>query len=1116
MAPDVAAARPKSEHVSAREGSKAEPSRAGRAPPRSALPPLLRLQRSAGNFAVQRALGIANQRTTEGATASRLATSLEHEADLAAFAFDRDAPLEAGAIRPGPLGPETRVPAERALGAPLGNVRIHTGARADAAAHGLAARAFALDADVVVGARGIADRAAERRLLAHELAHVVQQRAHGVAVQRSPDPPPPAPAPVASYPTLSQVLTDDGTAFRPGYEELQQRYAAYRQTSPKPAGPERWVKLARGSNREALLRILGPNLGEQIEPDDPDEADVLRLSDLTRPEGYTAEQERQDLELLRRYPGALDARLTSIPSQQLERGEIAGGYVRIASGTVGEALAEPVLQLRLAQLRQQYSDAQVFRNVRVRMPVGTNADGSVMLSPPLLFSDGIIGRITGSGLPGAGLQLQILYVQEVKSGARGGQEATEQTFRWIEGNIADGARIVLENGLEFEYDPTAPGGVRGLMSAPRGIVAGRGVAQLGAGSSMGIAAPVERVELARTPAQMRYLAGLLLQSIWAREQLRRLEQNERTAYEASSTAEFTDADVVQRILAEHNGLAVASGRLYELRSVAGELQISERPVVSLAFVYPPGTRVPGQTTALPPGPPAPPQVGPGAPSPTPAPPPPSLPPAPPSAPLQLGPGLGAQAEEPLPLLPALRPAAEIAQGAVPATALGEWLPRVGSIEGEWVIWDGRLRDTEGRPITGYQDGEIWVRVIRPGGTPLPEIDPATGSPAPIARALTPEGPVTFQATPYQAPGVRTPTAGTQAVAVGVGLIMVANEILAPIAATRDIQRQHNARRTAVIRFLTEFGANPRWAIEDMDKPSGAPLLPWQTEQDIGALWGHWRSPRIVALDVPAMLERLPGRLPDFASLVMFLGLGRSLGVIEQEGSRYYLVVRDVTNTDITETVERIRVERLRAVDERSRADMLARSGHGVYRIRSSGTTIYRYATSVREHRRLGSFESTVITAPEFLGANAWVREAGEQGGGSAGRLHVEPANAEAAAVAQNAWYIVHKEIDSVYEEVEGTGRAITSRQPPDGRLESFTAGPFPPELGPTRYIRHPDPDARNLYTIAIGQLLQFWVDRDDLEPITDDAASAYAHGTPAAPPPSHFFTSEERSDLPLI
>ena len=59
-------------------------------------------------------------------------------------------------------------------------------------------------------------------------------------------------------------------------------------------------------------------------------------------------------------------------------------------------------------------------------------------------------------------------------------------------------------------------GVRGLMSAPRGIVAGRGAAQLGAGGSMGIAAPVDRIELSRTPAQMRYLSGLLLQSIWVK------------------------------------------------------------------------------------------------------------------------------------------------------------------------------------------------------------------------------------------------------------------------------------------------------------------------------------------------------------------------------------------------------------------------------------------------------------------------------------------------------------------------------------------------------------------------------------------------------------------------
>jgi hypothetical protein len=1062
----------------------------------------------------------------------------ERAADTAGAAFDRDAPLAAGHIRPGPLSYVTRRAAEQALGASLPDVRVHIGGDAAMAVREAEAAAFTAGTDVFMGDQRAPGRSADRRLLAHELAHVVQQRREGASVQRAPQTPPSP----SGYPTISQVLTDDGTAFRPEYPDLQQRYEHYRLGRTNPAPPGRWVKLARDSNRTALLAVLGPNLGDEVEPDNPNEADVLRLSELQRPAGYSQEQLRADLELLRRYPGALDARLTKIPQDQLQLGEFSGGYARIAAGNVGEALAEPVLQLRLAQLRAQYPDAQIFRNLRMRVPIGSAVGGGVQLSQPLLFSDGLIARVTGSGLSTAGLMFQILYVQEVKSGGHGGQEGTEQVFEWIEGRLGDGARLVLEDGREFEYNPVQAGGVRGLMSAPRGLVTGLGVGHLGAAGSMGVAATVDRIELARTPAQMRYLAGLLLQSIWAREQLRRLQENQRTAYEAKSPADFADPEIAQKILAEHSGLAVASGRLYQLRSSGGELSISERPVVSFAFVYPPGTKLPGQAPALPPGSPLPAQLGPGSPPTAPAAPQPQLPPGtpqtmpqlpPPVTPVmpvmpqlpagqggpgpaavpQLGPGTSLLAP-----MPVIGSSQQIQAGAVPATELDEWLPRVGSLGGaEWLIWNGTVRDGAGRPITGFQDGEIWVRVIGPGGTPLPEIDPATGSPAPSVRAMTPEGPRTFQATPYESPSPRAPSTATRGVAGAMGIIMVVNELLGPIAATRDVQRMHNLRMQALVHFFTEFGAEPHWAVEDLDKPPGAPLLPWQTEQGIGAVWGAWRAARITSLNVPAFMERLPERLTSFQSLVLFLSTARSLGVIEQDGTRYFLTLPGVTYTEITSVIERVRSERLREVDAASRADLVAKGGEGIYRIKA-GAKIYRYAEKVREHHTLLSFQASVLTAPEFLGSNAWVRDVGDQGKypSRSGRLHVEPANAEAAGAAQSALYIVHKSIESVYREVQAEGRQITSRQPPDGTLQSFTAAPFPPELGATIYQRHPYPDSADIYTVASGQLLQFWVDRDDLEAIPAAEVSGYARGTAAAPPPSRLFTTEKRQDLPIM
>jgi hypothetical protein len=46
--------------------------------------------------------------------------------------------------------------------------------------------------------------------------------------------------------------------------------------------------------------------------------------------------------------------------------------------------------------------------------------------------------------------------------------------------------------------------------------------------------------------------------------------------------------------------------------------------------------------------------------------------------------------------------------------------------------------------------------------------------------------------------------------------------------------------------------------------------------------------------------------------------------------------------------------------------------------------------------------------------------------------------------------------------------------------------------------------------------MQFWVDRDDVEPVTQAEAADYAAGPATAPPPSRLFTTEKRQTLPLI
>jgi hypothetical protein len=79
-----------------------------------------------------------------------------------------------------PLPPRLRGEMETRFGEDFGTVRIYFGARAGSAAAAMRAKAYTFGSDIVFGDRAYAPETFEgRRLLAHELAHVVQQRRGG-------------------------------------------------------------------------------------------------------------------------------------------------------------------------------------------------------------------------------------------------------------------------------------------------------------------------------------------------------------------------------------------------------------------------------------------------------------------------------------------------------------------------------------------------------------------------------------------------------------------------------------------------------------------------------------------------------------------------------------------------------------------------------------------------------------------------------------------------------------------------------------------------------------------------------------------------------------------------
>jgi hypothetical protein len=76
-----------------------------------------------------------------------------------------------------PLPSGIRQQFETSLGVDLGGVRVHTGATSAAAAHAVGARAYAVGQDIHFGAGNYDPRSsAGQHLLAHEVAHTVQQR----------------------------------------------------------------------------------------------------------------------------------------------------------------------------------------------------------------------------------------------------------------------------------------------------------------------------------------------------------------------------------------------------------------------------------------------------------------------------------------------------------------------------------------------------------------------------------------------------------------------------------------------------------------------------------------------------------------------------------------------------------------------------------------------------------------------------------------------------------------------------------------------------------------------------------------------------------------------------
>jgi hypothetical protein len=159
------------------------------------IPPVGRSSSRLRAVSPKRHVGTGEQRMRASGRQRALAPALLGNAALARLASTSRGILADGSVHPavvgairdaaaggGALGGQTASWALRAFGGTVAGTRVHTDARAHALSRAVAARAFTVGRDVFFASGEYRPHTvAGRRLLAHELAHVVQQ--HGAPMR---------------------------------------------------------------------------------------------------------------------------------------------------------------------------------------------------------------------------------------------------------------------------------------------------------------------------------------------------------------------------------------------------------------------------------------------------------------------------------------------------------------------------------------------------------------------------------------------------------------------------------------------------------------------------------------------------------------------------------------------------------------------------------------------------------------------------------------------------------------------------------------------------------------------------------------------------------------------
>lgn len=631
-------------------------------------------------------------------------------------------------------------------------------------------------------------------------------------------------------------------------------------------------------------------------------------------------------------------------------------------------------------------------------------------------------------------------------------------------------------------------------------------------------AQILRTEFGRVNRDISTVTGLSQPDLTAlREAAALADQVGRNAVQplsVESPAGLTEPETLRRIETEHGGLATLHGQLYRITSSGDSVQTSMVPLRTIS--------VPRATRSLPSG---------G-----------SAGDVPPALPALRSAGRP-RSNEPI-----------VVPGEVPLGLATH--PNIINISGRPIVLGSRtIQPTRWTPMSAVQPGEFVVRgysqawiVVHPqtgqpiagaamggemwrveaNGTWTLMVNASGAVRAPRSPAITSRG------DPAEAYGGRHPGAtettraraggritGGGVVAGVLAILMVAQEIMGPIGRILNQERYNLQMARARLQFWQASGADPshqmRTGVHDVVRPA-------ETEATTSAL-GDPVYHTVTHIDVAALSRNLPNIIQTYQNLILWLDMGKQLQAIrldppmpreptanDRAAPRQVQAIvagdsditvgqagdRRAVYQDITSIIEDL--ERRTLAD--TEAQMRARVGGwseqergNIFRLKAGAQTpVYRTARG-----------GLIRSAAHLFGTSPRVRVIDRAEGGAIGwffqrrpysdRVKVVPANADAERSTLVSAYQISDDIESVLEEVQEGGREIIKRHPESGRLESFVAGPMPgsDRFGMTRYYRHQQQP--NIWTVAIGQLNQFWVDADQIEPVDHEVIENYVQGT---------------------